>query len=47
MRDFTSQQKPFLAQIPVQSGYGQQQTQQDTQFQPSLPTQQPISSGYG
>jgi len=46
MRDFTSQQKPFLAQIPVQTGYGQQ-PQQDTQFQPSIPTQQPISSAYG
>jgi hypothetical protein len=50
----TNQPKSFMDQIPVQSGYGQQQPmglssgiQQDTQFQTSLPTQQPISSGYG
>jgi hypothetical protein len=59
MRDLTSQQQSFLAQIPMQSqlpvqnGYGQQSSgmtsniQQDTQFQPSLPTQQPVSSAYG
>jgi hypothetical protein len=50
----TNQPKSFMDQIPVQTGYGQQQPmglssgiQQDTQFQTSLPTQQPISSGYG
>jgi len=51
MRDFTSQ-KPFLSQLPVQSGYGQQQQQQQqqqsdlTNVQQDIP-QQPTVTGYG
>ena len=47
MRDFTSQ-KSFLSQLPVQSGYGQQQQQQSdlTNVQQDIP-QQPTVTGYG
>jgi hypothetical protein len=44
MRDFTSQ-KPFLPQLPVQSGYGQQQSDL-TNVQQDTP-QQPTVTGYG
>jgi hypothetical protein len=45
MRDFTSQ-KPFLSQLPVQSGYGQQQQSDLTNVQQDIP-QQPTVTGYG
>jgi hypothetical protein len=67
MRDLTSQQpqQSFLgqlssqSQVPIQTGYGQQQQttgftqglpsriQQDTQLQQTIPQQQSISTGYG
>jgi len=59
MRDLTSQQKPFLAQVPIQSSYGQPSTdysssltsgvQQDTQLQQPIISQQPkpLLTGYG